>query len=188
VLWFRFSENKEDTNPLIGLEYYLQASGTQAKSRSDESDDIKNKDWNKASERLSNKQIEFEESVGRWIQSLPQNSGILLLVSTVRFNGKKRNWQGGGIEDLDALRSKAIPPKDALSFIKDNRDSLWCFPKVAIGSEGLPRIEDIACKVCKPAISLLIPLDISELAKLENREKSLQHFLQKAVASLTEDY
>ena len=65
MLWFRFSENEEDKNPLIGLEYHLQASGTQAFVRSNENNAIKVEKWNKASDRRLEKAKGFEDSLGQ---------------------------------------------------------------------------------------------------------------------------
>ncbi len=168
VLWFWFTEDKGGER--IGLEYYIQAKGSQCGKG--DPDEIA---WNAASERHLKKAEQFEKKVDDWIGQT--SSKCLMNVSTVRFNGKKLNWQGGGIVDPDGKYSNPIELKAALKFLQDNRDELWCFPRVGSGET----VANAAEKVRKPALSLLVPLDIEALEKCENDASSLQKFLQNAI-------
>jgi len=169
VLWFQFAIDKSQR---IGLEYYRQAKGSQ--TGRDKSETA----WNKASECHLGNAKQFEEDVAELIQQIPPNSQML--VSTVRFNGRKKNWQGGGKEAPDALVSPRVTPEDALDFIKKNKEKLWRFPRVGFGEE-FPNVEAAAHFVCKPALSLLAPLDINKLNSCGEDVIALQKYLIDAV-------
>lgn len=170
VLWFWFAENESDQ---IGLEYYLQAKGSQ-------SNNLDKSAWNNASKRHLACASNFEKLVDSWINTT--SPSCLMTVSTVKFNGKKLNWQGGGIAAQDGLYLTKASPHDALNFIKKNRDKLWSFPEVGNGKDCFT-IEEAAPKVRKPALSILALLNTGEIAKYDN-DGCLQKLLQKAVESI----
>jgi hypothetical protein len=173
VLWFQFVKDKSKQ---IGLQYYIQAQGSQiGKDKSENA-------WNSASKRHLDKASKFENKVKNWIEQKSPN--CLMSVSTVRFNGKKKNWQGGGKEDPETLSSPIITPIEALKFLEINKNTLWCFPRVGHG-ETFSKIEDAACLVCKPALSLLAPLDSNKLAAIGKDVPTLQEYLIEAVKNIT---
>ena len=168
VLWFWFAEKESDR---IGLEYYTQAHGSQcSKGNPDQTA------WNDVSKKHLECASKFEKSVADWVSS--SKCLMKMNVSTVRFNGQKINWQGGGIGVPDEEYSTPIELKAALKFLQDKKDKLWCFPTVDHRDE----IKNAATKVRKPALSLLIPLDVEKLKNCE--DDMLQEFMQKAVESI----
>jgi len=175
VLWFKFTE--DDNQQRIGLECYLQASGSHSTGK-DEAD------WNEASMRHMACAKPFEEQVDRWSREAP--TGALLLVSTVKFRGSKRTWQGGGVEDPGGPKFAPIKPQDALAFLRKNQTELWRFPRVGLGEE-CEKFEQAALLVRKPALSLLASLEAGALASCGEDGRALQDLLQKAVASIVPD-
>jgi hypothetical protein len=174
VLWFQFAENESKR---IGLEYYIQASGSHTNGKGDPG-----AAWNKARDRHLDCAEPFERMVAAWIPQAPQNSQMI--VSTVRFNGKKQTWQGGGIEDPLAPNSSQTTPQGALEFLQKYRKALWRFPRVGPG-QAASTIEEAAPQVRKPALSLLTPLETNTLASWGGDGRALQDFLQNAVAGIT---
>ena len=105
-----------------------------------------------------------------------------MIVSAVRFNGKKQTWQGGGVSNPTGPESPQTTPQGALAFLKKNRLDLWQFPRVGTGEEAFSTVEEAALQVRKPAISLQTPLDTKTLALCGGDGQALQNFLQNAVA------
>jgi hypothetical protein len=168
VLWFQFAE---DDNQRIGLEYYLQSSGSHPIGKGADA-------WILASKRHLDCAGEFEKLVEAWIKT-----GIgtgpakwSVIVSTVRFRGKSCLWKGGGVKDLEGLKSSRITPQEALEFLKAHRRDLWCFPELGPGAQ--PHVR-------KPALSLVAPLEAGKLAKCGEDGQALQTILQAAADSIT---
>jgi hypothetical protein len=175
ALWFQFTEGGKKEP--IGLEYYLQAPGAQPARKKGKP--ITKDAWNEASRRHSDCANQFEGSLSEWVCNLP--SGSRVDVTTVRFKGKKREWQGGGIKAPDGPTLLQATPEEALKFIRTNKPALWRFPPVGPDEE----VEEVADKVRKPALSLRLPLDLSALAACRNDRAALQTFLRNAVARIT---
>ena len=164
VLWFRFAA---DENERIGLEYYLQARGAHPNTRGGVGETDA---WNVASVRHLACAGPFEDLFAAWSGQAPPRS--LVAVSTVRFNGMKRNWQGGGVKDPEGPRPTQATPRQALAFIQANRELLWRFPRVGPGEE-IATVEEAAPLVRKPACSLLARLDTRDLAAPQHEWPSI---------------
>ena len=119
VLWFQFADHESKR---IGLEYYIQASGSHTNGKGDPQ-----AAWNKARDRHLDCAEPFERMLAAWIPQAPQSSQMI--VSTVRFNGKKQNWHGGGIEDPLARNSSQTTPQGALGVS----------PEIPKGTLAIPR-------------------------------------------------
>lgn len=165
VLWFQFTENESHR---IGLEYYIQASGSHTSGQGDLV-----AAWNIASSRHLACAEPFEEKMKKLIDQVPPNSQMI--VSAVSFNGKKQTWQGGGVSTKP--ESPQVTPQEALEFLRQRHNELWCFPRVEDASE----IKEAAAQVRKPAISLLTPLDADELGSCGRDGPALQKCLQDAL-------
>jgi hypothetical protein len=178
VLWFQFRQgiqlNDEDTKR-IGLEYYIQAPGAHPAAGKGV-DGISA--WNAASDRHQEVAKEFEQQMAEW--SDKASSTCKVEVTSVQFNGKKRNWQGGGVQDNTGPHLPPAAPQEALAFLKANQGQLWRFPRVKDSAD----IEMTARQVRKPALSLIAPLETSALAACGADARTLQDLLQKAVASI----
>lgn len=172
VLWFRFAE---DENQRIGLDYYLQASGSQPNGKGEAA-------WNDASVRHRACAEPFEELVAAWCRNAPASTRMI--VSAVCFRGKKRNWHGGGVEVPNGPNSSETMPEGALAFLRAHREELWRFPRVGPG-EAVATIEDAAPQVRKPDLSLLFPLETHALAACGEEGQALQELLKTAVAGIT---
>jgi hypothetical protein len=177
-LWFQFAEAETER---IGLEFYMQARGSQAHGGGDPI-----VAWNQAQERHVDCITPFENLVAEWIQTAPPDSR--LTVSSVGFRGSKKNWHGGGIAAGDEGEGSCSPsttPQDALEFLQEHREKLWCFPRVGPGDAAT--LEDAAKHVRKPALALSIPLDVGALASCGDDGQALQTFFQKALATIIPD-
>jgi hypothetical protein len=180
VLWFQFRQgaqlNDEENKPM-GLEYYIQAPGAQPSERkgTDEIDA-----WNHASARHLECAKWFEERMADWADKA--SSACRVEVSAVRFNGKKRNWQGSGVKDLTGPRLPRGTPQEALAFLRANQRDLWRFPRVGNGGAG--GIAEAALQVRKPALALIAPLETSALAACGSDARALQDALRKAIATI----
>ncbi|MDA1053598.1 MAG: hypothetical protein O3C40_24385 [Planctomycetota bacterium] len=170
VLWFGFSEIED--RQLIGLSYYLQASGSHAIKRSDAA-------WNEASSRHLGDADPFEQAVEEWCRTAPTSCWVT--VSAVKFKGKKRNWQGGGDEDIESPEIDKASPQEALAFLKQRREELWKFPRIGTGKGEVATIEEASRLVRKPAISLQSQLDFGSGEDIAD----VQRLLQSAVASIS---
>lgn len=166
VLWFPFAEEQM---PRIGLEYYLQATG----GNTSEWDSVIA--WNEASKRHFDSAKSFERELAAWVPKAP--FGSQMIVSAVRFNGKKRTWQGGGVDDITAPNSPPLTPEEAVEFLRRHQKKLWHFPRVEQDS----MIEKAALQVRKPALSLLVPLDANKLALCGGDRQALQDYLQNVL-------
>jgi hypothetical protein len=168
VLWFSFSAN--EGRKRVGLEYYLQARGSQPNSVGVDA-------WNEASERHAVCAEAFEQLFEQWSrETTPQSR---LFVASVRFNGKKRNWQGGGVEDAAGRSLASATPEQALAFLREYRDELWRSPTVACMRE----LGRAAAEVRKPDVSWLLPFDPRELARCRGDAPALHEFLRHALDS-----
>lgn len=173
VFWFHFAENESQR---IGLEYYIQAKGSQTNGRG-----IPETAWNKACDRHLICAEQFERTVAEWVTQAPASCQVI--VTAVCFNGKKQTWQGGGVEDPSAPISSPTTPRGALEFLQKNRIELWRFPRVGAG-EDASTIEEAASQVRKPGVQLIAPLDADALASCGGEGLTLQKFLQNRVASI----
>ena len=174
VLWFQFAKHE---NQRIGLEYYIQASGSHTNGKGEPK-----AAWNKASARHLACAEPFEVAVAAWVRQAPPSSQMI--VSAVRFNKKQIMWRGGGVVDPTAPNSSQTTPQGALAFLQKNQKELWRFPRVGLGEEART-VEEAAPQVRKPALSLLTLLDTSTLISCGKDGLALQDFLQIAVASIT---
>lgn len=179
VLWFEFKpeegvESIQGEFKPVGLEYYIQARGTQPDERRGNDPVIA---WNTAADGYLKRAEHLEEEMQRWSRTAAVACRVE--VSTVRFKGKKRNWQGSSEQDPVGPWRSNLSAAEALQFLRDNRAELWRFPHVDTASE----IADAAKKVRKPALGLIAPLDTAALAACGlDDDKELQAELQKAVA------
>jgi len=171
VLWFDFAE---DENQRVGMEFYLQSPGSHPAGKGDPESD-----WNRASDRHLASAQSFEKNVAEWASKAPAQSQVV--VSAVRFKGKKRNWQGGGTDDSDALNSIRTSPEGALAFLQTHREELWRFPRVGLAGT-FRSIPDAAAHVRKPALSLIVPLLVGNLKACGEDDYQLQNVLQAALA------
>src|SRR5262249_31743817 len=171
VLWFQFNEDKKER---IGIEYYLQAKGGQPAKKDEEVS------WNEASTRHQDCKREFESAMEQWSSKAAPGSWVD--VTTVRFNGKKRNWMGAGVEAPDGPQLRHATPQDALAFLKDNSAAMWRFPRVGPGEAAT--IEEAAPQVRKPALALRAPLDCVALAACGDDGTALQRVLRTAMEGI----
>lgn len=169
VLWFSFAQDAGQ--PRIGLEYYRQASGSDAPS-----DDAA---WDQAADRHLCKAAEFERSVVEWVPHAPPGSKVI--VSAVRLRGESPMWRNNAVEAADGPNSGEVDPCQALDFLRDNRVRLWAFPKVGTGAS--PSIREARALIRKPALSLVIPLDVAALAECGTDGGGLQAVLRSALAA-----
>lgn len=173
VLYFQFAEHGDQ---LIDLEYYMQAGGSHSSGRGDQV-----AAWNKASKNYSACAERFEQTLAEWIQQASPTGSMI--VSRVRFNGKKQNWQGGGVDDKDFKKTPQIKPQKALEYLRQHCDELWIFPRVekAFDNEeaALSNIAEAALEVRKPALSLKIPLDVEKL--ISWHEDGLAQYLESVL-------
>lgn len=170
VLWFDFAEGADDEQ-LIGLSYYRQASGSDARGKQSKAA------WNRASKRHEACARRFETEVQDWIRN---KGDTQMIVGTVRFRGRSQMWKGGGTPG-DGPTSGKVSAQAALQFLKDHRAELWRYPRVGPGEEA--SIAEAAAKVRKPAVSLRIPLSVDTLVKSGEDGQLLQRAFQNALQS-----
>jgi hypothetical protein len=170
VLWFDFAEAGSNA-PQVGLEYYLQASGSCTESRS-------RAEWNKASKRHAECARRFEAELDAWVRNHDWPNARVH-VEAVCFRGKKRNWMGGGATCREAPASGPVSPQEALQFLRDHRDELWQFPTVE--TDGATAIEKAAKGVRKPAISLILPISRAALIECGADTTKIQRVLEQAL-------
>lgn len=169
IIWFYMDEY----SPEIGMEYYLNISGSHSSERTVEA-------WNKARKNHFQKRAEFEKQMSEWVQNNSSNPSLQVSVSSVKFNGNSTLWLGGGKTDYDGLFFDPATPQEALEFLIQYRDELWCFPEVSpFATEE--EIKAAAKKVRKPAVSLELPLDIEKFRRAKD-VKDIQKLLQEALA------
>jgi hypothetical protein len=168
VLWFRFARDESER---VGLEFYLQAGGSHSSGKGDAVSA-----WNKASKKHLSHAKTLAEAVEGWSNTAPRDAKVI--VSSVRFKGKKQSWQGGG-EDAREVNSGSLSPIEALEFLKENQLKLWCFPEV----QSEDQIVEAARKVRKPALALVMPLDAGQLRECGDDSSRLQDVLQKAITN-----
>lgn len=169
VLWFAFHEQLEKR---IGVEHYLQVGGAQPFVRTG-IDPVEA--WNAASSRHSAARDRFEAAMALWVRDASHE--FLVNVSSVRFRGKKRNFQGSGVVDHEGPIFLQASPQDALEFVPANREKLWVFPKVDAADE----ISEAATRVRKPALSLVEMFDPREFAECGASGMALQSLLSRKV-------
>lgn len=173
-LWFdsRFGANQQ-----AGLDFWVEAKGA--------SPFLKAKDpilaWNKASESHAAKAREFEDDFAAWSRAA-QNCQVG--VYAVRFKGKKRMFKGGAAYAVDGPELPRATPQKALTFLQENREALWRFPKVGPG-EQCKSIEEAQPLVRKPAVALWVPLDVEALKECGDDADKLQKVLREAVDQIS---
>jgi hypothetical protein len=180
VLWFQFTEGLQLSaaeNKCIGLEYYIQARGAQPDERKGVHEVTA---WNAASDRHIEFAKIFEQKVADWCAKASPASKVE--VTSVKFNGKKRNWQGGGVYDNTGPGLPQANPQEVLAFLKAGRSELWRFPRVENG--GATTVAEAARQVRKPALALMAPLEASALAACGEDAFGLQKVLQEAIAGI----
>jgi hypothetical protein len=180
VLWFQFRQGlqlNDEENKRMGLEYYIQARGAQPTEKKSVHGISA---WNAASDRHLECAKRFEEEMAEW--SGKASSACRVEVSTVRFNGKKLNWQGAGVQDHTGPHLPRAMPQEALAFLRANQRELWRFPRVDNG--GAVTVAEAALQVRKPALALMAPVETSALATCGSDARALQDALRKAVASI----
>ncbi len=168
----------EDESKRIALDFWVEATGAQLDLRAQD----KVSAWNDASERHAQYARDFEDAVEAWVCDAPTDS--LVDVNAIRFKGTSRIWKGGGKLAPEGPRLSLATPQEALTFIKTNRDVLWCFPQVGSGGE-LTTIEEAQPLVRKPALALRVALDVRALIECGDDAHKLQTTLKKAVANIT---
>lgn len=170
VLWFYL----DNIFPEIGMEYYTQASGSHPYRLNADA-------WNRARKNHLNYANQLEELMRKWIKNNPFPNSFIS-ISSVQFRGKKTNWQNGGVTDFNGLLSGRLTPQEALDFLIQHREELWCFPEVSpSATEG--EIKAAAKKVRKPALSLELPLDIEKFRRAKD-VKAIQKLLREAFQNI----